>query len=80
MNNRRLLGILGSTLLFVGVFMPIVKLPIVGDMNYFANGKWDGIFPGTSPGHGEHRDKILVLDGLRLRKGFCRSADGRDIS
>ena len=44
MNNRQLLGIIGSALLFIGVFMPIVKFPIVGDMNYFQNGKGDGIF------------------------------------
>lgn len=43
-NNRQLLGIAGAALLFLGVFMPIVKLPIVGDMNYFQNGKGDGIF------------------------------------
>ena len=43
MKIRQLLGILGSTLLFLGVFMPIVKLPIVGDLNYFANGRGDGV-------------------------------------
>src|SRR5262245_21272687 len=43
MNNRQLLGILGSVLLFIGVFMPIVKLPIVGEMNYFSNGRGDGV-------------------------------------
>jgi hypothetical protein len=39
MSNRQLLGIFGSAFLFIGVFMPSVKLPIVGDMNYFANGE-----------------------------------------
>jgi hypothetical protein len=43
MNNRQLFGILGSALLFIGVFMPIVKVPVIGDMNYFANGKGDGV-------------------------------------
>jgi hypothetical protein len=43
MTIRQLLGILGSTLLFLGVFMPIVKLPVVGDLNYFANGRGDGV-------------------------------------
>jgi hypothetical protein len=43
MNNRRLLGILGSAILFIGVFMPIVKVPIVGDINYFQNGRGDGV-------------------------------------
>ena len=44
MNMRQLLGIIGSALLFIGVFMPIMKLPIIGDMNYFQNGKGDGVF------------------------------------
>jgi hypothetical protein len=43
MSNRQLLGTLGSAILFIGVFMPIVKLPIVGEMNYFHNGRGDGV-------------------------------------
>jgi hypothetical protein len=43
MTNRQLLGILGSAILFIGVFMPMVKLPVVGDMNYFQNGRGDGV-------------------------------------
>lgn len=30
-------------MLFLGVFAPFVKAPIVGDVNYFANGKGDGV-------------------------------------
>ena len=52
MSTRQLLGILGSATLFIGVFMPIVRLPIVGEMNYFANGRGDGVL-------------ILVLAGVR---------------
>ena len=43
MRTRQLLGILGSAILFIGVFMPIVRLPLVGEMNYFANGRGDGV-------------------------------------
>ena len=43
MNMKQLLGIMGSIVLFIGVFTPIVSLPIVGSMNYFQNGKGDGI-------------------------------------
>ncbi|MDD2388428.1 MAG: zinc-ribbon domain-containing protein [Desulfobacterales bacterium] len=39
---KHLLGIAGSIVLFVGVFMPIVKLPIVGYANYFHNGRGGG--------------------------------------
>jgi hypothetical protein len=44
MSNRQLLGILGSAILFIGVFMPIVKLPVIGNLNYFQNGRGDGVF------------------------------------
>jgi len=42
--KKQLLGIIGSTVLFVGVFTPLVSLPIVGNMNYFQNGQGDGAF------------------------------------
>lgn len=42
MENRQLFGILGSLILFVGVFAPIVSVPIMGNLNYFQNGKGDG--------------------------------------
>ena len=42
-NTKLLLAIVGSIILFVGVFMPIVSMPIVGSINYFQNGKGDGI-------------------------------------
>jgi hypothetical protein len=60
MTIRQLLGILGSTLLFLGVFLPIVKLPVVGDLNYFANGRGDG---------------VLVL-GLALYRSFLCLLNG----
>jgi len=40
--TKQLLGLIGSAVLFVGVFAPIVSIPIVGNMNYFQNGKGDG--------------------------------------
>ncbi|MEO6484686.1 MAG: hypothetical protein ABIO54_04175 [Pyrinomonadaceae bacterium] len=39
----QILGLAGSAILFVGVFMPIISLPIVGSMNYFQNGRGDGV-------------------------------------
>lgn len=42
MENRQLFGILGSLILFIGVFAPLVSIPIVGNINYFQNGKGDG--------------------------------------
>jgi len=39
----KLLGIIGSIILFIGVFMPILSAPFVGSLNYFQNGKGDGI-------------------------------------
>ena len=42
MSHRKLLGLIGSTVLFLGVFCPIISAPIVGSMNYFQNGKGNG--------------------------------------
>jgi hypothetical protein len=40
--NRQTLGFIGAAVLFVGVFMPILSLPLVGSINYFQNGNGDG--------------------------------------
>ena len=40
--TKQLLGLIGSAILFVGVFAPIVSIPIMGNINYFQNGKGDG--------------------------------------
>jgi len=39
---RHVIGTIGAIILFVGVFTPIVNVPIMGPMNYFQNGKGDG--------------------------------------
>ena len=39
MNTKQILGLIGSIVLFIGVFTPIVSVPIMGNMNYFQNGK-----------------------------------------
>ena len=39
---RPLIGMIGSIILFVGVFTPILSVPIMGNINYFQNGKGDG--------------------------------------
>lgn len=41
--NKQTMAIVGSVLLFVGVFTPILSMPIVGNLNYFQNGKGDGV-------------------------------------
>lgn len=42
-DRKQLFGIIGSILLFFGVFTPIISAPIVGSINYFQNGKGDGV-------------------------------------
>jgi hypothetical protein len=42
MNTKQLLGLIGSLVLFIGVFAPIMSVPIMGDINYFRNGEGDG--------------------------------------
>jgi len=44
MNLKQGLGFAGIAALFLGVFSPIISLPLFGNMNYFQNGKGDGIF------------------------------------
>ncbi len=39
---RQVVGLIGSLLLVLGVFMPIVSVPILSQMNYFQNGRGDG--------------------------------------
>jgi hypothetical protein len=41
--RKQILGLVGSVVLFIGVFTPIVSLPVVGNMNYFQNGRGDGV-------------------------------------
>jgi hypothetical protein len=43
MNTKQMLGLIGSIALFIGVFTPIVRVPIMGNMNYFQNGKGGGM-------------------------------------
>lgn len=40
--RKFLLGLMGSISLCIGVFAPLVSMPIVGTQNYFANGEGDG--------------------------------------
>lgn len=44
MTDSKPIALIGAALLFVGVFMPFVSMPIVGSLNYFGNGKGDGVF------------------------------------
>jgi hypothetical protein len=41
--KKKRLGWLGVALLVIGVFMPIVSMPIVGSFNYLHNGRGDGV-------------------------------------
>ena len=38
------LGIIGSTAMILGVFLPIMKVPIFGSINYIRNGESEGTF------------------------------------
>jgi hypothetical protein len=37
------IALLGAGLLFVGAFVPIISVPIVGPITYFQNGRGDGV-------------------------------------
>ncbi len=42
MTRRQIVAIIGSVLLIVGVFIPIISAPIWGSINFFRNGHGDG--------------------------------------
>jgi hypothetical protein len=42
-NLNTLLGIIGSLILVLGVFSPLFSVPVMGSVNYFQNGKGDGV-------------------------------------
>lgn len=50
---ERLLALGGAGLLFLGVFLPIISVPLFGSVNYFRNGQGDGVI-------------ILVLAAITL--------------
>jgi hypothetical protein len=39
---KQLLGLIGSSLLFMGVFTPIISYPVIGSMNAFQHTQWNG--------------------------------------
>jgi len=41
--SRQSLGYLGAALLVLGVFLPLVSAPLLGSVNYFQNGRGDGV-------------------------------------
>jgi hypothetical protein len=43
MNKKQIIGIIGSVVLFIGVFAPVISIPFIGNRNYFQNGKADGV-------------------------------------
>lgn len=42
--KRQRIGGLGSLMLILGAFAPLVSMPIVGNVSYFNNGSGDGMF------------------------------------
>ena len=50
---RQWVGLGGAAVLVMGVFAPLMTVPIVGPLNYFQNGKGDGVI-------------VLVLAGLAV--------------
>ena len=37
------MGLAGSLILVLGAFCPLISVPIMGSINYFQNGKGDGV-------------------------------------
>jgi hypothetical protein len=43
MNTKQLLGFFGSLVIIIGVFAPVVSIPIIGSTNFYQNDKVEGI-------------------------------------
>ncbi len=39
---KQLLGLIGASLLFIGVFTPIISYPMIGSLNAFQHTPWEG--------------------------------------
>jgi amino acid transporter len=39
---KQILGLMGASLLFIGVFTPIIRYPVIGTMNTFQHTQWEG--------------------------------------
>jgi hypothetical protein len=39
---KQILGLIGSSLLFIGVFTPIISYPMIGSLNTFQHTQWEG--------------------------------------
>ncbi len=67
-----IMGWIGTLLLFVGVFTPIVSVPFMGNVNYFSNGEGDGVLVLILAGisavllHKEKFGGLYVTAGLSL--------------
>lgn len=43
MQNSKSIALMGAGLLFLGAFVPIISMPVVGQVNYVQNGRGDGV-------------------------------------
>lgn len=43
MKKNQIIGSIGVALLAIGVFLPMITLPLIGSVNYYSNGQGDGI-------------------------------------
>lgn len=42
-DRRQMLGLIGSVVVALGVFAPLVRVPFLGHLTYFQNGQGDGV-------------------------------------
>ena len=63
MNKKQKTAFAGSALLIVGVFLPILSVPILGSIDYFRGGEGDGVV-------------ILALGAVSLALTFAKKYKG----
>jgi uncharacterized membrane protein len=43
MNNKQIIGLIGIVLIIMGLFIPLVKVPLIGGISFFENDKMESI-------------------------------------
>lgn len=69
-NEPKSLGIIGAAILAIGCFMPILSMPIVGNMTYIQNGGGDGVIVLIAAGAGAFFSHKESRKGM-LASGFA---------
>jgi hypothetical protein len=72
MTMRQILGLTGCSLLIAGVFLPIVTIPLMGDMNFFEVGNFNGVTDYSFTGIAYGIIGLGAASVLLILLNYCR--------